>query len=44
LFDFEGHAGALYEDAAASTRVAEAAAQLQYLNCGIAFNWSLVAL
>jgi hypothetical protein len=38
VFDFEGRAGALNEDAAASATIAEAAAQLQYLNCGIAFN------
>jgi hypothetical protein len=44
LFDFRRPCGRPGYDAAASTRVAEAAAQLQYLNCGIAFNWSLVAL
>jgi hypothetical protein len=38
LFDFRRPCGRPGYDAAASTRVAEAAAQLQYLNCGIAFN------
>ena len=43
LFDFEGHACLSW--AAASIRIYRGGrSRFQYLNCGIAFNWSLVAL
>jgi hypothetical protein len=43
LFDFEGHA--CLGLAAASIRIYRGGrSRFQYLNCGIAFNWSLVAL